>query len=208
MKSLKNRPINNYNEIVPLLDFTCLSANGIPDTFYHLQIIKRKKEHPELGSNSVVIKTYYVSSLAYLAGIMSEVICLCDFHNARACINLNRRSFEQVAFQTLRKVADQIMNRDFKSARNAYNSVCGTYSAEPDKKWIVDIDTKDSIIAAGILMTIDDCDPVGYKLYTTLNTKNGIHLITKPFNIAQFKAANWYVDIHRDNPTILYCPVT
>ena len=52
--------IHNIEIIKPLLRFSS------EDDFYHLQILKRKKEHPELGSNSYVVKTYYVSSLDYL----------------------------------------------------------------------------------------------------------------------------------------------
>ena len=47
--------IDNFELIKSLLKFES------PDDFYHLQILKRKKENPELGSNSRVVKTYYVS---------------------------------------------------------------------------------------------------------------------------------------------------
>lgn len=36
--------INNLNQIKELLNFES------EDVFYHLQVLKRKKEHPELGS--------------------------------------------------------------------------------------------------------------------------------------------------------------
>lgn len=52
--------INNLELILPLLEF--LSE----DDFYHLQIIKRKKEHPELGSNSYVVKTYYITPVCFI----------------------------------------------------------------------------------------------------------------------------------------------
>src|SRR6185437_7908359 len=98
--------INNIEEIKQLLHFDS------KDDFYHLQIIKRKKEHPELGANSYIAKTYYIYSIDKLEKSLPEIICLCNFHNARACINLNRRSFEKLSFQLLRKVTDQILNKD------------------------------------------------------------------------------------------------
>lgn len=52
--------INNILAIKSLLHFQS------EDDFYHLQILKRKKEHPELGSNSYVVKTYYIRSVEYL----------------------------------------------------------------------------------------------------------------------------------------------
>lgn len=192
--------INNLELIKSHLQFDS------DDDFYHLQIIKRKKEHPELGSNSYVVKTYYVRSVEYLEKKMPEIIALCEFHNARACINLNRRSFEKMAFHLLRKVADQIMNRDFKSARKAYESVCGAYANEPQNKWIVDIDVKDETLILEIVNFIQTLQPnPGYhKALFQLETKNGYHLITSPFRLDEFNKKYPGIEVHKNNPTILY----
>lgn len=202
--------INNLELIKSHLQFDS------EDDFYHLQIIKRKKEHPELGSNSYVVKTYYVRSVEYLDKKMPEIIALCEFHNARACINLNRRSFEKMAFHLLKKVADQIMNKDFKSARKAYESVCGAYSNEPDKKWIVDIDTKDEKLIKEIQGFIYYLEPMEFidlnigsivnKVKLTLPTKNGYHLITSPFRLDEFNKKYPGIEVHKNNPTILVIP--
>ena len=190
--------IHNLNQIKTLLKFDS------EDDFYHLQIIKRKKEHPELGSNSYIVKTYYVKSLEHLDNIFTEIMNICNFHNARACINLNKRSFEKIAFHTLKKVTDCILNKDYKSVRKAYESVCGSYSNESEHKWIIDIDDKDydssemEILMYYIL-------PEGNKVITRIETKNGYHLITKPFNLQDFNQ-HYSMDIHKNNPTILYIP--
>lgn len=126
--------VNNFEQIKKLLIFAS------EDDFYHLQILKRKKEHPDLGSNNYVVKTYYIGSLEYLDKKKEEIINLCEFHDARACINLNRRSFEKIAFHTMQKVANQLMNRDYRSIRKVYDSCCGANSNEPNKKWIIDVD--------------------------------------------------------------------
>ena len=34
---------------------------------------------------------------------------------------------------------------------------------------------------------------------------NGIHLITTSFNLQQFKEKYPDIDIHKNNPTLLYC---
>lgn len=193
--------VNNIEYIIPLLSFD-------EDAFYHLQIIKRKKEHKELGSNSYVVKTYYISSEEYLRLKMPEIIAICDFHNARACLNLNRRSFEKMAYHLMRKVCDQIMNRDFRSARKAFESVCGAYSDEPNKKWIIDIDEKDLKKISIIQNDIKNCEPNRRedKTLAILETKNGYHLITSPFRLDEFKVIHQDIDVHKDNPTILYIP--
>jgi hypothetical protein len=125
---------DNFELIKSLLHFDS------EDDFYHLQIIKRKKDNQGLSgrnNNARCMKTYYISSVEYLEEKREEIIALSTMHNARACINLNRRSFEKIAYQTLIKITGQIMSKDFKSARRAYDSVCGAYSNEPHKKWIM-----------------------------------------------------------------------
>lgn len=194
--------INNLEQIIALMKFDS------EDDFYHLQIIKRKKEHAELGSNSMIVKTYYIRSIEYLQKKFPEMVNLAEFHNARVCINLNRRSFEKVGFQALRKIADQIMNKDFKSIRKVYESVCGAHSNEPDKKWIVDVDEKNPEILHAIRRDIKNFEPNRRqeKVLEILETKNGYHLITSPFNMQEFKTFYPAIDVHKDNPTILYIP--
>ncbi len=212
--------INNIEQIKSLLRFDS------PDDFYHLQILKRKKENPELGSNSRVIKTYYVTSPEYLEARMPEIISMCDFSNARACINLNRRSFEKMAFHTLKKITDQIMNRDFASVRKAYESTCGAQVSEPDKKWILDVDWVDfgledngdvdhnspemrrDALINDIITDVQDYVSESDRDDTvwTLPTKNGMHIITRPFNPLKFQTKWAEVVIQKNNPTILYMP--
>jgi hypothetical protein len=197
--------INNIEIIKTLLEFNS------QDEFYHLQVLKRKKENPELGSNSYVVKTYYVGSIDYLESKMPEIINLCEFHNARAYINLNRRSYEQLSLQVLKKIIDQMSNQDFKSIKNAYDSVCGSFIKEPNKKWIVDLDdVAPEEVSPLMLAHIDyHCEPIATSLeegkcLTIIPTKNGCHLITKPFNTKTFSDKYPDIDIQKNNPTLLY----
>ena len=202
--------VNNSEQIVKLLNFRT------KDDFYFIQILKRKKEHPELGSNSHVVKTYYIKSIDDFDFHFPEMKCLADFHNARVCINLNRRSFEKMAFHTMRKVADQIMNKDFKSVRAAYNSVCGEYSQETDKIWIIDLDGEDTKKLTEISNFIRYLKPFDFinfntgeikeKIVATLSTKNGLHLLTHPLDVQEFKKKYSDIEIHKNNPTIIYIP--
>ncbi len=190
--------IDNFDQIKRLLSW------GSEDEFYFCQVLKRKKENKELGSNSHVVKTYYLKSLEDLDKDMGEMVCLAEYHNARVCINLNKRSFERTSYHTLQKITDQIMNRDFKQVRKAYNSVCGMY-AQGDKTWVVDIDGTGRE-SNEVLKFIDTLQPEGNKLITILPTKNGLHLITKPFNLKGFHEKYPHIDVHKNNPTILYIP--
>jgi hypothetical protein len=200
--------INNINILLPLMQF------DNPDEFYHVQILKRKKENPELGSNSYVVKTYYVSSEQYLIDKMPEIINLCDFNNARAYLNLSPRSFEKTAFNTMKKVCDCIMNKDYKSVRKAYESVAGGHGNGKRKKWLIDFDyinpkvgiSSEEIIKFNIIkkMVIQLQFEANQEPFTlTVPTKNGVHIITNPFNVQKFKEKYPELIVHKNNPTIL-----
>jgi len=190
--------INNFEQIKNLLHFEN------EDIFYHLQILKRKKENPEIGRNAYLIKTYYITSIEYLDKVKDEIINLCDFNNSRAYINLNPRSFEKTAFNTLKKISDIIMNKDYKSVRKAYDSVCGDIGIGKDKKWIIDIDDSNEVSPLMLAFIEHKCNPPGDKYITSIPTKNGIHIITKPFDKSTFSKEYPNIDIQTNNPTILY----
>lgn len=178
------------------------------DSFYFVQILQRKKDNPDiivkgLGSNnnSRLIKAYYITSIESLDALKDEIVALSKVFNARACINLNPRSFEKAGYALLRKIADQMTNRDFSSIRKAYNSICGEYHKEMDKRWIVDIDTKDEYVLANTRGLIYNCGGV---VYETLPTKAGYHFITSSFRMDKFKDVAPELDVHKNNPTILY----
>ena len=195
--------INVFEQVKPLLVFDS------KDDFYHLQILKRKKENPELGSNSYVIKTYYITSIEHLDKMTPEIIDMCESNNARAALNLNRRSFEKIAFQTLRKVSEQIFNKDFYSVRKSYNTCCGAFGNEKNKKWIVDIDVKDTPLLnelVGYISTLEPKVSVEERIKVVLPTKAGFHIITSPFRLDVFKKKYPTIDIHKDNPINAYIP--
>ena len=145
-----------------------------------------------------------------------EITTLCKLHQARAYINLTSRSFKRTAFHTLKKITDCILNDDFKAVRKAYDSCCGSYSIG-EKRWIVDIDEQE--ISPLMIAHIEyECDPIskfesdflGFgvdfnsKILAKIPTKSGWHLITKPFNLQQFKQQYSNIEVQKNNPTLLY----
>ena len=74
-----------------------------------------------------------------------------------------------------------------------------------DKKWVVDIDTKDMDEVKRIESLINSCRPDGSKIVTLLPTKSGYHVITRPFDLKAFKDSGGNdIDVHKNNPTLLY----
>ncbi len=96
------------------------------------------------------------------------------------------------------------MNRDFKSVRSAYDSVCGEFGSGKNKKWVIDVDNNDENLDREIQENINRCSPDGMKIVANIPTKNGHHIISLPFDLRQFKFTD--IDIHKNNPTILYIP--
>jgi hypothetical protein len=193
--------IDNLSKVLPFLHF------DTPDDFYYLQLLQRKKENPQLGSNSRVIRSYYIKSQQYLLDRYDEIKALCDSTNARAMIRLNKRSFEKVGFQALENVANTMKNREYKFLMKSYDRACGLGHNDPIKKWIVDIDCNsgESVLPA-VIEHINNIEPAGIKVIETIPSKNGFHLITTAFNTQVFREKFSYIELHKDNPTNLYIP--
>jgi len=191
--------IDNISLVLPLMSYDS------EDDFYFLQILQRKKENPQLGSNSRVIKNYYIRSEEYLFEHYDEIKKLCDHFNARAMLRLNKRSYYKVAFRALLNVANTMSNKDFKNLKSQYDKACGETHNDKNKTWIIDIDEKefDFEVLDKYLATID---PIGHKTVQIIPSANGYHAITKPFNVLTFSLKYKGYDIHKDNPTNLYIP--
>ena len=105
------------------------------------------------------------------------------------------------------------MNEDYDNVAKAYNSTAGTYgNAHGDKKWIIDVDDSE-FYCPDFLTTIDFCMPKGDKFLAKIPTKNGYHLVVKPFNINEMekfmKELGTPFDsqmLHKDALTLLYFP--
>lgn len=195
--------IDNLEFITPLLEFNS------KDEFYFLSLIQRKKDIPTIqgrNNSSRCIKNYYITSQEYLRSKYDEIKSLCNITKARACINLNKKSFRNVGLETLGLISTYIQSGDYNNIKRAWDSSCGNAKTIGDKRWIVDIDKKSINYCSDINSIITKIEPIGDKLISVIETKNGYHLITKPFNRKIFGDKNLGIDIQTHNPTILYIP--
>jgi len=198
---------NNFEQIRNILRFE-------DDYFYFIQIIQRKKENPGLAnSNNRIIRSYNVSSLDKFDENKDEIIKLCEIFNARAYIHLNRRKWSKIALECLRHNAELIANEQYRNIKSSFETVIGRNNGEPSrtKTWMIDIDMNDLEVVNKIERIINSIEPIDRtvtKLMHTIPTKNGYHMITKPFNRAEFskymQLQGDVPDVHTDNPTILY----
>lgn len=202
--------MDNWNFLRDKLDFSD------PDKFYFMELMQRKKDNPDFPSNNRMVKCYFIYSLKYYDFIESEVKKLADCTGSRVYFLLNRRSYKKCLLNILKDASQIAIDENYEHFPKLISSVCGKYSDEIDKNWIVDIDydTWDSeyhneINKGGlkrIEMFIDSLEPHidGSKIKFRVPTIHGIHLITSPFNSQRFKQVYPNIDIHKDNPTLVY----
>lgn len=194
--------INNLSLIKPLLGFEK------PGDFYMLYIFKRKKDQTTDKANhqSVrTIKTYCIDSIEHLEKRYEEIQQLCEMFKARAYIHVQKQNHHDVAMNMITEIVHRIQSGQI-NQQHVFDSVVGQLKTH-EKRWIIDIDTKDTKELLKIQQWIDHCRPHGEdKIITTVPTKSGYHLITKRFDVMEFKKQYPDVDIKRKNPTLLYYP--
>lgn len=194
--------VNNIELIKPLLNY---ENKG---DFYMLYVFKRKKDQPEGerdNHQSVrTIKTYCIESIDHLERRYDEIIQLCEMFKARAYIHVQKQNHFDVSLNMMAALAQKIQNGNH-NQKGLFDSVVGQIKTQ-EKRWIVDIDTKDGRTIFEIEAAINMSKPEGNKIITTIPTKNGVHLITERFDSRSFGELYPDIDIQKKNPTLLYLP--
>jgi len=194
--------INNIEQLKPLLNF---SEKG---DFYMLYVFKRKKDQPieERDNHQSVrtIKTYCIDSVEHLEKRYDEIIQLCEMFKARAYIHVQKQNHRDVSLDMLALLAERIKN-GVQNQKGLFDSVVGQIKTQ-EKRWIVDIDTKDFDTLFEVSKFIMVLQPVGDKVEAVIPTKNGVHLITKKFDVRRFQEKFPEIDVVKRNPTLLYFP--
>lgn len=195
--------VDNWKYLRDKLDFSD------SDKFYFIELMQRKKDDSSFPANNRMVKYYFVYSLEYYDKIESEVKKLSDCTGARAYILLNRRSYKKCLLNVLADAAKMAIDNNYQHFPNLIPSVVEKYADEPNKTWIVDIDedlSKEEIIE--LYAFINNLEPVtgldDYKIKFKVPTLHGKHLITSLFNCQKFSQVYPSIDVHKDNPTLLY----
>jgi len=195
--------IDNIELIKPLLNF---ENEG---DFYMLYVFKRKKDQPEGerdNHQSVrTIKTYCVDSVEYLEKRYDEIKQLCEMFKARAYIHVQKQNHKDVSLDMMVSLAEKIRNGQT-NQKGLFDSVVGQIKTY-EKRWIVDVDSKDTKELLKVKLAIDSCPPFGKdKIISEIPTKNGYHLITERFDVMEFKKHFPELDLQKKNPTLLFLP--
>lgn len=197
--------IDNLELIKPLLNF---ENEG---DFYMLYIFKRKKDQPEGEKDNHqsvrTIRSYCIKSIEQLEKRYDEIKMMCEMFKARAYIHVQKQNHKDVSLNMMVELAQRIQNGQHEQ-QNLFDSVVGQLKTL-EKRWIVDIDMKSEEALLKIMRLVNKCRPEGNKIYTTIPTKSGYHLITGRFDVMEFKKyfmGGDVPDIQKKNPTLLYLP--
>ena len=198
--------IDNLELIKPLLNYS------EPGDFYMLYVLKRKKDMPpeerEKHQSVRTIKSYCIESIDHLERRYDEIKQLCEMFKARAYIHVQKQNHHDVSLEMMVSLAERFRNGNH-NQKGLFDSTVGQLKTN-EKRWIVDIDTKDEITIHRAVHIINDIRPDGPKIVECIPTKNGYHLITKRFDVLEFNKRmgehGEIPDIQKKNPTLLYLP--
>lgn len=197
--------VDNFDNFLTNFGF----EDGDNDHFYVVNIMQRRKENPNLKKDTHVVKTYCFYSKEEFLENKNRITSLCVEYNARAYVCPNRRSSKRIAHNMLSELADALLNENYRSARTLFDSCCGKYADEKDKVWIVDVDKnfyENTLLVEEMRQRLE-----GFKykkdvdcVKAIMPTKNGFHILARPFDQKEFKKVFGEIDIHKDNYTLLY----
>ena len=195
--------VNNFKQISKFFDELTNKED-----FFFVQILQRTKDGHE---NPHVIKSYYFYNVEYFLKKQDSIIELCHKYNARAYFWVNPRNARSVSAACIKEFTDLLTSETCVGGYTVWDRMCGAH-ASPNgiKKWIVDIDTKDSNIIKTIINLINECKGTpGNRILDSIPTVQGVHLLVFGFDIQQFKQLCIInkipiPDIHKNNLTLLY----
>jgi len=172
--------IDNFDKILPLLEFG-------KDTYYFIQIIKRKKDPGNEGMEvpELCLWQRFIDTPKTLINLRQEISNLCESFNARAYIELNPRSLEKWSIELARKLLDRISLQEFQSVYRLPSKVAlseetirtRNLSTILQRRWLLDVDEKSSIPIVEDWIKENEI-----KLVNIIPTISGAHFIIGSFN--------------------------
>lgn len=192
-----------------------------PGDFYVVHVIQRAKDlraSGDYGKGSAMesqrlVKTWYIDSFSYWEEKIPIIKSVADDNHARAYILpqvRNRLTINRVLLKKMVEVMDDVNLRYDHLIRTA---VCGCHhSTRP--YWVADLDTEmilEGDDKIGILRDVADKMVVQFKELVdetgrspdevfTVPTRNGLHILTPPFNITK-----WLLD-NQDLRPLVFTP--
>ena len=177
--------------------------------FFFVQVIQRRKDC-KIDTNYNVIKNYCFFDKEIFLKKKEEIITLCKAFNARAYFWVNPRNCKEIQYELIREALEAVELGTNKLYTCISKAIGHKRSSHYKTVWILDFDTKDTELITKYLDIAMGCKYSGSGLvFDLIPTVNGYHALTKGFDLKQFNqqlaiAKLDSIDIHKDNPTVLY----
>ena len=183
------------------------------DYYFDVQIIRRGKDNPDMPAANYQLKVYYMDSFEKFDRFIPEIKTLCDTFKCRAYVSTTIKLKRKLAAKTLSCLAEMIENGDISAPWRLFAHASDKV-VPVSRRWVVDIDNVDELPETAVDTFKDiirSCDS-GHEdpVILKLDTRSGIHLITHPFNLAQFEkktveaGLEKIADVKKNHITLLY----
>lgn len=191
------------------------NERGTLDKYYVIELIRRGKDNPDMPAANYHFKNYYIYSWRDLEKYEQEIKNTCELLRLRAYCSVNYKLMSQVALDTMAESARRIAAHDFKKFYAIFESCSGKFVDRDNSRWIVDIDgwvSEDDIYDLRTYINKMD-SRYDEKIVFIMPTKDGVHLICRPFNLKQFNDGftdyfgnrfDKIPDIKKNHLTLLY----
>lgn len=211
--------VNNFDIISNFINVQFPDGCWDADKFWHIQIMLRHKDNPNMvnelntnkGNTNRMFMDVFIRDGVHLKENEEFISRICDSVGARAYINLSPKSYKKAAKQAGLNMIDAICTDNWKAARTAYKSAVAKSSME--KLYMIDVDEKSESVVNYMLRLVEKSknpqDTRPNLHLATIPTKNGFHIICKPFNCGSVmpvvsEKGLEAVEIKKDALTLLY----
>lgn len=176
---------------------------------YRCQVMTRTKD----GSPNRVIKSYYLTSLDSISKYKDEIVIMCNAFNARAYVDVCPVFLKNALQECARSSMDRCFTGQYDSCYRVFDKSYKS-AGGPHKVWLFDCDNtpvnekewkspqeiEDILFNTLVDLRLDSDDII----IDRFPTKNGYHILVKPFNVS----VNKYLSniVKKNNSTILYMP--
>lgn len=184
-----------------------------PEEFYFVQIIQRKKDGnvlPSYTSGARTLRSFYFFDLEHFEKEECHIKEICYKNNARAYFWVNVRNTKDIAFSCVKQFVDLIEQGNTNQGLAVWDRACGAnISKDHEKLWIVDIDEEDLPNKDIIRELLLSCRGSENRIKYIIPTLHGEHWLCTGFDRNAFNTLLGnnnisYLDIHKNNPTLLY----
>jgi hypothetical protein len=158
--------------------------------FFLLQILKRRKENPDMKKDVSSIDSFIIINPEDLDYYKEDIIKLCQEHNARAYFRLNKRNEDKIALQTLKISTDDLIDRIHPKYNELFEEYCKKNNI--NKNVLTETGKKITIINM-ITECLLECD--------WFNDMVRFQFLSAAGQFASDPVKKWVIDV--DDPSIL-----